>query len=69
MIDYVRFRISRTCEAVISFHGNGPVTRDAITKLQETVELMKGCYPKAEEPQPLDSDSSRPSTEAGGVIN
>lgn len=66
-VEYVRFPISRDCEAIVSFHG-GPVTQEGISLLQKTLELMKDCYPKAEEPKPFDFDSSRPSTEANGVM-
>lgn len=67
MIDYVKFRISRNCEIAIAFYGS-IVTQAAIDKLLQTIELMKDCYPKAEEPKPFDLDSSRPTTEADGVM-
>ena len=65
--EYLSFRVARNCEVAIVFYG--VVTREAINKLQETVALMRDCFPEAEESKPFDFDPSRSTTEAIEVVS
>jgi hypothetical protein len=65
--EYFSFRVSRDCEVAITFYG--PVTQEAIDKLQRTVALMRDCFPEAEGPKSFDFDPSRSTTEAIEVVS